>query len=69
VQNIKRKLLPSLGVKESEIDAAIEERKQARLSKDFARGDKVRDDLASRGIELRDTPQGTSWSVKFQGDD
>jgi cysteinyl-tRNA synthetase len=69
VQNIKRKLLPSLGVTESEIDAAIEERKQARLSKDFARGDKVRDDLASRGIELRDTPQGTSWSVKFQGDD
>lgn len=69
VQSIKIKLLPSLGITESEIDAAITERKEARAAKDFARGDKVRDTMASRGIELRDTPQGTVWSVKFTGDE
>lgn len=69
VQSIKIKLLPSLGITESEIDAAIAERKEARAAKDFARGDKVRDTMASRGIELRDTPQGTVWSVKFTGDE
>lgn len=69
VQNIKIKLLPSLGITESEIQNAIQERKDARAAKDFARGDKVRDDMAARGIELRDTPQGTIWSVKFTGDE
>jgi cysteinyl-tRNA synthetase len=69
VQNIKLKLLPSLGITEGEIQAAILERKEARAAKDFARGDRVRDDMASRGIELRDTPHGTVWSIKFTGDE
>ncbi len=69
VQKIKIKLLPSLGITESEIQAAINERKDARATKDFARGDQVRDTMAAKGIELRDTPQGTVWSVKFLGDE
>jgi cysteinyl-tRNA synthetase len=69
IQNLKTKLLPTLGVTEAEIDAAIRERKDARASKDFARGDAVRDQMAARGIELRDTPQGTIWSVKFNSEE
>jgi cysteinyl-tRNA synthetase len=69
VQSIKLKLLPSLGVTEAEIQQAITERKDARAAKDFARGDQVRDQMASRGIELRDTPQGTVWSIKFVADE
>ena len=69
VKNLKLKLLPSLGVTEPEIDAAIQDRKDARAAKDFARGDAVRDSMAARGIELRDTPQGTVWSVKFTSED
>ena len=69
VQSIKLKLLPSLGVTEAEIQQAITERKDARAAKDFARGDQVRDAMASRGIELRDTPQGTVWSIKFVADE
>lgn len=69
IQNLKLKLLPSLGVTEADIDAAIQERKDARAAKDFARGDAVRDRMAARGIELRDTPQGTVWSVKFTSED
>lgn len=69
VQSIKLKLLPSLGITEAEIQSAITERKDARAAKDFARGDQVRDQMASRGIELRDTPQGTVWSIKFVAED
>lgn len=69
IQNLKLKLLPSLGVTESEIQNAIEERKNARAAKDFARGDQVRDAMAAKGIELRDTPQGTVWSIKFVAED
>jgi len=65
IENLKGKLLPILGVTAEEITAAIQERKDARASKDFARGDAVRDAMAGRGIEFRDTPQGTVWSIKF----
>jgi cysteinyl-tRNA synthetase len=44
-----------------EIEALIEERKRARASRDFARGDAIRDDLKSRGILLEDGPDGTRW--------
>ena len=69
VLKIKRQLLPSLNVKEDEIDAAIQRRKDARAAKDFAASDRIRDEMAARGIELRDTPQGTVWSVKLSADD
>jgi cysteinyl-tRNA synthetase len=69
VQNLKLKLLPSLGITESEILTAIQQRKDARAAKDFARGDAVRDQMAARGIELRDTPQGTVWSIKFTAEE
>ncbi len=41
-----------------EIQALVEERQQARKEKNFARADEIRDQLAARGIILKDTPQG-----------
>jgi cysteinyl-tRNA synthetase len=46
---------------DAEIDALVEERNAARASRDFARADEIRDDLAARGILLEDTPHGTVW--------
>ncbi|MCL2165519.1 MAG: cysteine--tRNA ligase [Oscillospiraceae bacterium] len=42
----------------SNILALIDERQEARAAKDFARSDEIRDILKSKGITLKDTPQG-----------
>jgi cysteinyl-tRNA synthetase len=42
----------------------LELRKQARENRDFATSDRIRDLLLQRGIVLKDTKEGTSWSKK-----
>lgn len=45
---------------DSEIEALIEKRQEARKNKDWATADKIRDDLKAKGIILKDTPQGVT---------
>jgi cysteinyl-tRNA synthetase len=49
---------------EAEILQAIEDRKAARAAKDFAKGDQIRKDLEARGVLIKDSPAGTTWSYK-----
>lgn len=49
---------------DSEIEALIAQRQEARANKDWATADKIRDDLKARGIILKDTPQGVTWTVE-----
>jgi hypothetical protein len=44
-----------------EIAAAVERRRQLRTNRGFADADAIRRDLATRGITLEDTPDGTRW--------
>jgi cysteinyl-tRNA synthetase len=45
------------------VEARIAERAAARAAKDFARADEIRKALHGQGIELMDTPGGTTWRV------
>ena len=46
------------------IEKLIEERKEARESKDFSRADENRSKLSDMGIEIEDTSDGTIWRSK-----
>jgi cysteinyl-tRNA synthetase len=49
------------GLSDADIEAKIAERNAAKKSKDFARADQVRKDLAAQGIILEDTKEGVRW--------
>jgi len=59
-------VLPGEDTVEDDVAAWVEERiaarQAARKARDFALADAIRQELAGRGIELEDTPQGTRWT-------
>ncbi|MDG2321834.1 MAG: cysteine--tRNA ligase [Rhodospirillaceae bacterium] len=46
---------------DAEIEELIAARNDARANKDFAESDRIRDDLAAKGITLEDGTDGTKW--------
>jgi len=46
---------------DEDVERLIAERTAARESKEYARADEIRDELAGAGIILEDGPQGTRW--------
>ena len=51
------------GLTEELIGLLIELRTELRRQKNFALADRIRDRLAELGVELRDTPEGTVWTI------
>ena len=51
------------GIDPAQVEARLEERLAARKNKDFAASDRIRDELAALGVEVKDTPQGQAWDV------
>ena len=47
---------------DKEIEDLIQERQAARKAKDFKRADEIRDELLKKGIILKDTREGTTWT-------
>ena len=52
------------GDDDARIQRLVDERITAKQARDFARADAIRDELASQGILLEDTPQGVRWVRK-----
>jgi cysteinyl-tRNA synthetase len=49
---------------DSEVQALIDQRQEARRRRDFGRADEIRRELADRGIILEDTKDGVRWKRK-----
>jgi cysteinyl-tRNA synthetase len=51
------------GLEESSIDAKVNERAEARKSKDFARADALRKELGALGVEVFDAGDTSTWKI------
>ncbi|KQZ74453.1 cysteine--tRNA ligase [Rhodanobacter sp. Root561] len=50
-------------IDETHVEDLLEQRRAARASRDFARADAIREELAALGIAIEDGAQGTRWSI------
>ena len=48
----------------AEIDALVAQRVAARAAKNYAESDRIRDELAARGVEVMDSASGSTWRRK-----
>jgi cysteinyl-tRNA synthetase len=56
-------LLKQKGLERSVIESKVSQRWAARLAKDFAASDQLRDELLGLGIAISDSQDGTRWEV------
>ena len=53
----------SSAIDDAQVEDMIAARNAARNAKDFAEADRLRDELTAMGVEIKDGPEGTTWSV------
>ena len=58
---LKSQVSQSEGLSDTEVDSLIEQRLQARRSKEWAEADRIRDQLTESGIVIEDGTGGTRW--------
>ena len=46
------------------VSMVLEQRKAAKAAKDWATSDRIRDDLKALGILIKDTKEGTEWTLE-----
>ena len=46
------------------VNMVLEQRKAAKAAKDWATSDRIRDDLKALGILIKDTKDGTEWTLE-----
>ena len=65
IANKKSEYLRSHNINEEFISERLATRADAKKNRDFARSDAVRDELLALGLDVRDTPSGTIWDIRF----
>jgi cysteinyl-tRNA synthetase len=53
-----------LTVDAAHIESLLTKRQSARADRDFAKADAIRDELDCLGVEIKDSPDGTTWAVR-----
>jgi cysteinyl-tRNA synthetase len=56
--------LAAYSLSDQQIDALVAEREQARRTRNFARSDSIRNELAALGIVIEDSKEGARWKRK-----
>jgi len=64
-EDVKSKRLPSLGLTSEQVDALLDERRQAREAKNWSRADEIRSELEALGILVMDRADGSDWRLKL----
>lgn len=64
LNNKRKKMLQGLDIDEPTINQLIQERYAAREARDWAKSDEIRDHLLAKNIELKDSAEGTTWTVR-----
>ncbi len=54
------------GITPEFVESQIAARAAARTAKDFSESDRIRDELAAKGVELHDSPEGTTWTMAIE---
>ncbi|MCQ2064089.1 MAG: cysteine--tRNA ligase, partial [Fibrobacter sp.] len=52
------------GVDVAKIEELLAARKEARANKNWAESDRIRDELAAMNVVIKDSKEGTTWSIK-----
>lgn len=63
VERVRDRRAAAAGLQPVWVMARMEERAEARRARDFATADGIRDELLKKGVELLDSPGGTSWRM------
>ena len=57
-------LVAAYSLSDEQIDKLLAEREQARRTRNFARSDAIRNELAAKGILIEDSKGGARWKRK-----
>ena len=62
--DVLKPTVKSGAISDADVDALVQERTQAKKSRNFKRSDEIRDQLTAAGIVLEDTKDGARWKRK-----
>lgn len=63
IERVRNRKARERGVDGDWVEALLQKRHTARQEKDFATADQVRAELSARGVEILDSPLGTTWRL------
>lgn len=69
IGQLKTQILAEMQLKPERVESLITARGAARAAKDYARGDEIRKELSDLGIEVMDSPEGTSWTFAWKDEE